>query len=330
MSDRSPPKSTDLPASMFFMAVAGSFMGVGTDTLMKESIWRAVVPYLVGVAFFILGVSWHWLKQFVGQRFRDSVAKVSTDFRWWLAIAFIVFLYSAMPTIFGSPAAGDRALQSEWILIAFVIIGAVCLTPLAVTGSLTLYRYFQSLDRVQPADRVGTPTLTIGPPPAAPEVGGAIAAIEGEIKIVKRYILQINSIQLHVILDRLIEKLIKCSVEPHLPEKDIGLGFSDIKKVTEAIEFACTEVLYDLQSTEYSGAYKEVLDNAEKDADKSLLRVNAPEGVQPYQFRAWYIARWKLLKSMEFLTSRQNELWHELRIDRSVLVEQYRNIQSTF
>jgi hypothetical protein len=97
MSDPDSSPQRDLPASALLLAIAGSFLGVGTDSLMRGDIVRAIAPYVVGIAVFTIGVSWHWLKRIVGARLAATVNGVASDFRWWLAIFLVLFISMALP-----------------------------------------------------------------------------------------------------------------------------------------------------------------------------------------------------------------------------------------
>jgi hypothetical protein len=92
------PKWQDLPASALLLIVANSFVGVGTSNLMNgDGAAAVVVPYFVGAATFVLGVTWHWTKRIVGTGLAKSINLVATDFRWWLAVLLVVFIWSAYP-----------------------------------------------------------------------------------------------------------------------------------------------------------------------------------------------------------------------------------------
>jgi hypothetical protein len=88
------PKWQDLPASALLLIVANSFVGVGTSNLMNgDGAAAVVVPYFVGAATFVLGVTWHWTKRIVGTGLAKSINLVATDFRWWLAVLLVVFTW---------------------------------------------------------------------------------------------------------------------------------------------------------------------------------------------------------------------------------------------
>jgi hypothetical protein len=103
MADSDPPSSQrDLPASVLLILVAGSFIGAGTDSLMNRDGEHAVIAYAIGSLFFLFGASWHWTKRIVGPTFSRSVATVAGDFRWWLAVLGLTFVYLGSPQIIDS------------------------------------------------------------------------------------------------------------------------------------------------------------------------------------------------------------------------------------
>jgi hypothetical protein len=97
MPEPDPNKQHDLPASAMLLLLSGSFLGVGTESLMSGDVTRTVVSYLIGTFFFVVGISWRQLKPMLGPTLSATAAGVASDFRWWLLISGIVFLYVGYP-----------------------------------------------------------------------------------------------------------------------------------------------------------------------------------------------------------------------------------------
>jgi hypothetical protein len=96
--------------------ISSSFLSVGTEALIVSDVGRTVVCYLIGTLFFVVGLSWFWLKQTLAPRMADTVTAGASDFRWWLAILGVVFLYVEYPTFSGSvrdrPSPGPNSSQA--------------------------------------------------------------------------------------------------------------------------------------------------------------------------------------------------------------------------
>jgi hypothetical protein len=63
----------------------------------NSDLGRAVISYLVGTALFALGISWHRLKPALGPRLSETLGDIASDFRWWVLIFGIAFLYLGYP-----------------------------------------------------------------------------------------------------------------------------------------------------------------------------------------------------------------------------------------
>jgi hypothetical protein len=98
MSEPEKPSHQDLPAQALLVIVASSFVVGGTETLIKGEVRLAVVSYLAGAAFFTASVFWRRLSLLVGPRISHTAYLVTTDFRWWMAAAFLLLLYVGYPS----------------------------------------------------------------------------------------------------------------------------------------------------------------------------------------------------------------------------------------
>lgn len=96
------PKSQDRPAAALLIVLAGTFFSVGIDAIMKGDLGRAVIPCILGLALFLSGSFWQSLKTTLGPRIAQTVTGVASDFRWWLAILLLLFLYLGSPRIMES------------------------------------------------------------------------------------------------------------------------------------------------------------------------------------------------------------------------------------
>ena len=54
---------------------------------------RMIVFAVIGLSFVLLGPNWPWLKSRLPRRFAASITRVGSDFRWWLAVLILGFIY---------------------------------------------------------------------------------------------------------------------------------------------------------------------------------------------------------------------------------------------
>lgn len=97
MAEDGPPRG-DGAVYAFFDMVALAFAFEGTAALLKEGL-VAEVPraYATSVALFLFGVKWPTLKTYFGPRLSTTVENVATDFRYWLLVLLVAFVYLGLP-----------------------------------------------------------------------------------------------------------------------------------------------------------------------------------------------------------------------------------------
>jgi hypothetical protein len=100
MADRQPSAIPEARAvSRFLDLCAAAFAGVAADFFMREGYQQAITPAAVAIAVFLGGVFWPRIAQTFGPRVATTAADVATDFRWWLAVLGLLFVYLAAPPI---------------------------------------------------------------------------------------------------------------------------------------------------------------------------------------------------------------------------------------
>jgi hypothetical protein len=96
--------------------LAGSFFGAGAPSLMSGERGQALPAYLIGGILFALAISWHWIKRLFGPALAASANKVASDFRWWLAVFFVLFLYviAPLPHSLSLKESGNGDVSDSW------------------------------------------------------------------------------------------------------------------------------------------------------------------------------------------------------------------------
>jgi hypothetical protein len=83
---------------LFSEGVGLPFCYEAPDLMMHGQVIKGLVSFAIGLPFVVLGGTWPFLKERIPGTFADSVRAVLLDFRGWLAIAAIGFIY-----VFGPP-----------------------------------------------------------------------------------------------------------------------------------------------------------------------------------------------------------------------------------
>jgi hypothetical protein len=91
---------TSTPASLFFYALAFSFVGVGVKSVMeKKRYWVGLALGLSAIIFYIIGYYWTRLRDFLGPRLTGSVENITADFRFWLALIVLILVYVMVSSV---------------------------------------------------------------------------------------------------------------------------------------------------------------------------------------------------------------------------------------
>jgi hypothetical protein len=106
-------KSTDsytVPAFLGLLATA--FAGVGADGVLRGTVSGMIIAFLMALFFFCMSFMWNSLAPDLSKRLTESATVVATDFRAWLAVAFLVFAYIAITPYALQPRALVRSDSS--------------------------------------------------------------------------------------------------------------------------------------------------------------------------------------------------------------------------
>jgi hypothetical protein len=97
------PENNDAVVRAFIQVVAAALVSQAIAAFYSgESIERGAVGLGLGVAVSFIGFKWRAIKVRMGLRFSQIATNVATDFRWWLALIFIVFVYLGAPGFLGA------------------------------------------------------------------------------------------------------------------------------------------------------------------------------------------------------------------------------------
>lgn len=83
----------------FLDLLAAAFGGVAADAFFRGEYGKMVGAGIACLFFFVLGLSWNRLAPSLGKRLISTASQIATDFRWWLAVAFLLFVYFAVPSL---------------------------------------------------------------------------------------------------------------------------------------------------------------------------------------------------------------------------------------
>jgi hypothetical protein len=73
-----------------------------------DSVGHIVGGLSAGAIVSFVGFKWKTIKLRMGPRFTQIATNVATDFRWWLAWVFVVFIYLGMPSFIGAITRATR------------------------------------------------------------------------------------------------------------------------------------------------------------------------------------------------------------------------------
>ena len=79
---------------VFSEAIGVPFCVTGAELFMNDHVLKGIGGFALGLPFVVLGVAWPFLKQ---SSFANSVGKAAVDFRWWVAVALALLVYSSFP-----------------------------------------------------------------------------------------------------------------------------------------------------------------------------------------------------------------------------------------
>jgi hypothetical protein len=92
-------KSADSAIKWLLEVLAAAFVAEAVAGLMRADIGEAVGALAIGIFLSLVGFFWASIKQKMPKKFSDTVAMVACDFRYWLAILLVAFLYLGYPNI---------------------------------------------------------------------------------------------------------------------------------------------------------------------------------------------------------------------------------------
>ncbi|SRR5216683_1540620 len=72
---------------------------------------RMIVFAIIGLSFVFFGPNWIWLKSRLPRRFSASIVRVGSDFRWWIAILLVGFLYGIVGRSQSPQTTGNNPLR---------------------------------------------------------------------------------------------------------------------------------------------------------------------------------------------------------------------------
>jgi hypothetical protein len=75
-----------------------------------EHIFRGIVALVVGIPLGIFGLSFHWLKEQLGESSLEWIQRQGS--RWWPAAVLLAFIYTAGPSIYQRSATSIQSEQS--------------------------------------------------------------------------------------------------------------------------------------------------------------------------------------------------------------------------
>jgi hypothetical protein len=103
MADESLPETGDAAVRDFLQAIALAFVTQGVAVIYRtESVIQVIATLFIGILFSIAGFNWRKLKALMGGRFERTAIDVAADFRSWLSIGLLLFVYIGTPSLISS------------------------------------------------------------------------------------------------------------------------------------------------------------------------------------------------------------------------------------
>jgi hypothetical protein len=88
---------------LFLGLVAGGFVSAAiADIRQGQFSEQTAGALVVGAVVTYISIKWERISAWLGPRFTQSATEVATNFRWWLAALFVLFIYLGAPGFIGA------------------------------------------------------------------------------------------------------------------------------------------------------------------------------------------------------------------------------------